>query len=102
MPPDIAPIRRQMKLVGSLLRQEKPVSAVQAVVAGLRLMLTTPLIKAEKEEFADRIREALGFINNDAEIRKIYPLELRYQSGEEKRLLDELQELLDVFGEEAM
>lgn len=99
---DIVSVRRQMKLVSFSLRQGKPVPAVQAVVVALRVMLTTPLMKSERDEFADLVREALHYINNDAGIRKMYPLELKYQAGEEKLLLGDMQDLLGVIGEEAM
>ena len=102
MSQDVVSIRRQMKMVSSSLRQKKPVPAVQSVIATLRIMLTTPLMKAEKDEFAELVREAISYINNDAGIRKIYPLELSYHYGEEKKLFEELQELLGVLEEESM
>ncbi len=102
MTQDIVNIRRQVKMVNSSLRQGKPVPAVQAVIATLRLMLSTPLLRAEKDEFSGLITEALGYLNNDATIRKLYPLELKYTPGEEKRLFEEMQELLDVLKEATM
>jgi tetratricopeptide (TPR) repeat protein len=91
-----------MKQASSMLRQGKLVPVVQSVLSGLRLMLTTPLMKAEKDEMVGIVAEALSFLNNDAALRKVYPLELRYASGEEKRLFDEMQELLGVLNEETM
>ncbi len=102
MSQDIVTIRRQVKMVSSSLRQEKPVPAVQAVIATLRLMLSTPLMKSEKDEFAALVREAVSYLNNDPAIRKLYPLELVYTHGEEKRLYDDLQELLDVLKDATM
>ena len=102
MSQDIVSIRRQAKMVSSFLRQEKPVPATQAVIATLRLILSTPLMKAEKDEFGNLIKEALDHINNYPLIRKLYPLELFYVSGEEKRLFEEMQELLDVLKEATM
>ena len=99
MSQDIVTLRRQLKLVGSTLRQNKITSAVQYVVSALRLMLTTPLMKAEKSEFSDLILEALGYLNNDRELRTLYPLALAYQPGEEKKLLEELTDLLEVLNE---
>ena len=102
MSQDIVSVRSKIKLVNSSLRQGKPVPAVQAVVSTLRLMLSTPLMKAERDEFAGLVREAIDYINNDAGIRRIYPLALAYTPGEEKRLFEELQELLEVLKEETM
>lgn len=102
MSQDIVTVRRQLKQVPSSLRQGKIVPAVQFVVAALRLLLTTPLMKAEKDEFAGLIREAIDHINNDAALRKIYPLALVYQPGEEKRLFDNLHELLEILKDESM
>lgn len=102
MTQDIVSVRSKVKLVSSSLRQGKPVPAVQGVVATLRLMLTTPLMKAERDEFIGLVREALDYINNDSGIRKIYPLELVYIPGEEKQLFDDLQELLEVLKDKTM
>ncbi len=102
MSQDIVTIRRQAKQVASMLRQGKMVPAVQSLVAVLRLMLTTPLMKAEKDEFAEVIREGISYLNNDKELRKIYPLALSYVPGEEKKLFDEMHELLEVLNEDAM
>lgn len=102
MSQDIVTIRRQVKQAPSNLRQGKLVTAVQAVISALRLMLTTPLMKAEKDEFADILRESLDSLNNNAALRKIYPLALSYAPGEEKRLFDDLHELLEVLNEKTM
>lgn len=102
MSQDIVTVRRNLKQVPSSLRQGKMVPAVQAVVATLRLLLTTPLMKAEKDEFATLIKEAVDYINNDADLRKIYPLALVYQVGEEKQLFDDLHELLEILKDESM
>lgn len=102
MSQDIVSIRGKIKQVHSALRQGKPVPAVQAVIATLRLMLSTPLMKGERDEFGGLVRDALDHINSDPGIRKIYPLALSYVPGEEKKLFEEMHELLDVLKEETM
>lgn len=102
MSQDIVSVRRQIKLANSSLRQGKQIPAVQAVIGALRLMLSTPLMKAERDEFSNLVKEALGHINNDALVRKFYPLELLYSPGEEKPLLESMVELLDVLKENTM
>lgn len=102
MTQDIVTVRRQIKMVSSSLRQGRQVPAVQAVIGTLRIMLSTPLMKAEREEFSSLVKEALAHINSDSTIRKLYPLELVYSPGEEKPLLESAVELLDVLKEDAM
>jgi Flp pilus assembly protein TadD, contains TPR repeats len=102
MSQDIVSIRRQIKQVSSLLRQGKIMLAAQAVQSVLRVMLTTPLMKAEKDEFIALIREAIDYLNNDQPLRKLYPLALMYTPGEEKKLFDDINELLDMLNEEKM
>lgn len=102
MSQDVVSVRRQIKLVSLSLRQGKHISAVQAVIGVLRLMLSTPLMKAERDEFAVLVKESLDYINNDAMVRKLYPLELLYSPGEEKLLLGSMVELLDVLKENTM
>lgn len=102
MTQDIVTIRRQAKQVNSMLRQGKMLPAAQAIMAPLRLMLTTPLMKAEKDELTDIVKEALSYLNSDQALRKIYPLELVYEQGEEKNLFDDLQELTAMLNEATM
>jgi len=102
MSQDIVSVRRQIKLVGSSLRHGKQVPAVQSVIGALRLMLTTPLMKAERDEFADLVKEALDYINNDAMVRKLYPLAISYAPGDEKSLMESMVELADVLKENTM
>lgn len=102
MSQDIVSVRRQIKLASSSLRQGKQVPAVQAVIGTLRLMLSTPLMKAERDEFADLVKETVDHINSDATVRKLYPLELIYSPGDEKMLLESMVELLDVLKENTM
>lgn len=101
MSQDIVTIRRQLKQAPSTLRQGKTMSAVQAVVAALRLVLTTPLMKSEKDEFSGLVKDAVDYLNNDAALRKIYPLELEYRHGGEKQLFDDMTELLEVLKDES-
>ncbi|MCC8193722.1 MAG: tetratricopeptide repeat protein, partial [Deltaproteobacteria bacterium] len=67
-----------------------------------RLMLSTPLMKGERDEFAALVREAVEYVNTDKGIRRIYPLALGYVPGEEKKLLEELLELADILKDETM
>lgn len=99
---DIVTIRRQVKQVPSMLRQSKMMPAVKAVAEALKLVLTTPLMKTEKDEFTESIREALDYLSDDANIRQLYPLAITYTPGEEKQTLAQLRELLGVVNEDAM
>ncbi|CAK7002635.1 MAG: hypothetical protein DELT_00093 [Desulfovibrio sp.] len=99
---DIVTVRRQVKQVASILRQGKIMPAAKSVVEALKLVLTKPLMKAEKDEFMDSISEAVDYLNNDANLRKLYPLAIEYVPGEEKKTLEQLVELLEIVNEDAM
>lgn len=99
MSQDIVTTRRQLAQVSSALRQGKTLPAVQTVVGALRLILSTPLMKAEREELEKLIAEAVDYIGNDATIRQIYPIALTYEKGQEKDIYETLSELLGLLKE---
>ena len=102
MSQDLVGIRRQLKQVSSFLRQGKAFLAVQYVLAAVRLVLTTTLMKNEREEMIGMITEAVGYLGHDKGLRNKYPLALEYRPGQEKQLFDQLTELLTVLNEETM
>ena len=102
MTQDIVTIRRQVKMVSSSLRQGKLVSAVQTVSAALKLLLTSQLMKAEKDELTGLVREAIDYLNNDNAALKLLPQPLVYPSGGEKTLLDDLNKLSEALRDEAV
>ena len=100
---DIVTIRRQLKMAGSTLRQGKHSTAVQAVLAALKIMLSKPLMKGERDELTGLVREALDYINNNDDIRKVSPHQpLTFETGKEKALHESLVQMLDALDKASM
>ncbi|GAB6038785.1 tetratricopeptide repeat protein [Fundidesulfovibrio butyratiphilus] len=94
--------RAQIARVGGFLKQGKPLPAATALQEALSSMLRQQLMKAERAEFAKMIEQAVYLLNNNAELRKSYPLILPYKPGEEKELLAALNDLLGALQTEAV
>jgi tetratricopeptide (TPR) repeat protein len=99
MSTELIKARSALAGINTLLKQEKVLPAVLALHDALGLIIRTPLIKSERSEFERSIENAVFKLNNDANLRKIYPLLLHYAPGQEadlqvmlKDLLNELQE----------
>jgi len=105
MSAELAKARQQLAQVRTLLRQEKILPAVQGVQSALITLLKGQLIKTERQEFEDLLREAMSYLANDATVRKIYPLQLAYAPGQERECNENLKDLIrslnDLVAEEA-
>lgn len=86
--------RKKLATVNTLLKQKKPMPAVQAVYDAVMAMLRSSLMKAEREEFQNLIDSAVHCLNSDKELRQVYPLIINYAPGSEKELVGILRELL--------
>ncbi len=86
--------RQQLNQIRSLLKQGKYQPAAQAYHDALLTFLKTPLMKAEKEEFQRLLEDNAHNLNNDKELRKVFPLTIQYEPGKEREVLDILKELL--------
>ncbi len=86
--------RKKLNSVPTLLKKGKYMPAVQAVHDGLILYLKNPVMKNEKSEFEEILKKVTYALNSDAELRKIYPLVISYEPGQERPLLDAMRELL--------
>ena len=91
---ELTKARQQLSLVRTLLRQGKVLPAVQGVQAALHVLLKGQLIKTERQEFEELLREATSYLANDEMIRKIYPLQLAYVPGQEREFNETLKELI--------
>ena len=87
--------RKKLNTVNTLLKQGKYMAAVHAVHDGLVLMLKSSLMKAEKDEFSELLASAVTSLNSDQDLRKLYPLIIRYNPGEERALLETFRELIE-------
>ena len=93
----LAPARRQLSSIKSLIRQEKFLSAVQTLRDAVITVFREPLMKAEKEEFERLISDASYHIVCAPHVRKAAALELKYVPGKEREFLDGLNMLLETF-----
>ena len=93
MSADLTKARSQIAQVNTFLKQGKPLPAVNSLREAVHTMLRQALMKAEKTELIGMIQQAVFQLNNDKELRKLYPLVIPYQPGEEKSLLETLREL---------
>ena len=94
MSTELVKARKKLNSVTTMLKKGKYMTAVQGIHDGLILLLKTPTIKAEREEFEDLLTKVAYSLSNDPELRKIYPLVISYEPGKERALLDAMRELL--------
>lgn len=94
MSAELTKARNQITQVNTYLKQGKPLPAVNALYEAVLAMLKAQLMKSERDEFAKLIEQAVYQLNNNKELRVLYPLVIPYAIGEEKSLLEKLRELL--------
>ncbi len=94
MSTELIKARQKVTSVRTLLKQDKLMAAVQGLHDSLILMLKIQLMKNEKEEYSRLVQDAVKALNTDPGLRKIYPLIIQYNPGEEKALLDTVFQLL--------
>ncbi|SKA74592.1 Tetratricopeptide repeat-containing protein [Paucidesulfovibrio gracilis DSM 16080] len=86
--------RKRLSEVNSLLKQGKPMAAANALTQALATILRNPLMKNERDEFAKLIDQAVYSLNQDKQLRQLYPLVIPYKPGQEKELYKAMQDLL--------
>jgi len=94
MSTDLIKSRKKLNSVPTMLKKGKYMPAVQAVHDGLILFLKNSVMKGERDEFEDILKKVTYALNSDKELRKIYPLVISYDPGQERALLDAMRELL--------
>ena len=94
MSTELTNARKKLNTVSTLLKKGKYMPAVQAVHDSLILILKSQLMKAERQEFEDMLRKTTYDLNSDPNLRKINPLVISYEPGEEKKLLQSMRDLL--------
>ena len=94
MSAELTKARMQIAQVNTFLKQGKPLPAVNSLREAVLAMLRQALMKAEKTEMGTMIQQAVYQLNNDKELRKLNPLVIPYEPGEEKVLLENLRLLL--------
>lgn len=102
MSTELIKARAALAGINSLLKQQKILPAVLALHDALGLIIRTPLIKSERTEFERSVENAVYRLNGDPNLRKIYPILLKYSPGEEAALQAMLKELLAELQESAV
>jgi tetratricopeptide (TPR) repeat protein len=92
--------RQRLAGISASLKMGKYMAAAQALNDAIVIMLSAPLLKNEREEFTQMIDQAVWALNNNQELRKVYPLVLNYAAGEEKKLLEQVFEMRKVLQED--
>lgn len=88
--------RSKLNSIRTHLKQGKYHPAAQAYHDALITFLKEPLMKAEKEEFQRLLADNAHHLNNDKELRKVFPLTIEYAPGGEREVLDVIKEMLEV------
>jgi len=97
---ELTKARQKLTSINASLKMGKYMGAAQALNDAIVIMLSAPLMKNEREEFAQMIDSTVYALNNHKELRKVYPLVLHYAPGEEKKLLAEIFEMRKVLQED--
>lgn len=85
--------RKQLAEVGMLLKQGKLLAAVGGMRDAVGVMLRTRLTRQETQEFCGILDKAAYILGTDRELKKIYPIQIRYTPGAEQEFLSALGEL---------
>ena len=102
MSTELIKARASLAGIGTLLKQQKVLPAVLALHDALGQIIRTPLMKSERADFERSLEKAVYQLNGDANLRKIYPILLKYTPGGEAELQGMLRELLGELQESAV
>lgn len=97
MSTELTKARQQLSMIRTYLRQGKPQPAVQALHSTVQTILKTPLMKSERDEFERLLEDAIYNLTADPGIKKISPLQISYEPGKERQLLEDMHSLLEAF-----
>lgn len=102
MSTELIKARTQLAKVGTYLKQSKILPAVMSLNDALSSMMRNPLMKQERDEFQALMEDAVLKLSIDSNFKKISPIALTYEPGNEKALLDLVQTLMGELHEEAV
>lgn len=94
MSAELIKARSLIASINSHLKQDKLIPAVQAMHDAVVIILKNKLMKAEKQEFAQLLEAAIYSLGANKKLKEIYPLIINYSEGEERSLLEQLNELM--------
>lgn len=95
MSQELIKARSKINSVRTYVKQDKLLPAIMSLYESLQIVLRTPLMRNEKQEFDRLVKDALDYLNNDPEFRKLCPVLLEFKPGSEKELLESLQSVLE-------
>ena len=85
--------------VSSLLKQNKIQAALTCVFEAVQEMMRANLLTGEKNDLRQFLQDSLYYLNNNQQLREIYPVVIEYHEGNEKQLLAQLKEIIDLLQE---
>ncbi len=97
---ELTKARQKLSSINSSLKMGKYMTAAQALNDAIVLRLSAQVMKSERDEFAQKLSDAVYYMNNNKELRKVFPLELSYVPGEEKKLLEQIFEMRKLLQED--
>lgn len=96
MSAELTKARQQLNQIKSQVKQGKLQPATQALQSALGVVLRSSLLSSERTEFEDLISGATNALAQNDAVRKVFPLSLNYTPGQERDLLDTVQQLLEI------
>jgi hypothetical protein len=102
MSTELIKARTNLAKVGTYLKQEKILPAVMSLNDALSCIMRNPLMKQERDEFQAIMEDAVLKLSIDSNFKKISPIALTYEPGNEKALLELVQTLMGELHEEAL
>ncbi len=97
MSKSISLARSKLNNVKTLMRRGQVLSAIMCLYEGIGVYLKTKLLKHEKLDFHNRIKDAISYITSDKNFIQQYPLQFSYTPGKEKELYSDLKKIIDTF-----
>lgn len=102
MSQELIKARSKINSVRSYIKQKKLLPAIMSLYDAVQVVMRTPLMRNEKQEFDRLLEESLGYLNHDSEFRKLCPIVLEFRPGNEKELLESLQSVLEDLQDSAV
>lgn len=99
MSAEILKAKKQLGETNMLLKQGKLLAAVANLHEAVGFILKAQLMKHEFQAFTEALDKSAYHLANDRELKKIYPLQIKYKPGEEKELHTSLYNLLSFLQE---
>ncbi len=97
MSSELSKARQQLASIRTSLRQGKAQPAVKALHSTVLIILQTPLMKSERDEFERLLEDAVYMITSDKNVKEIYAEPIEYTPGKERELLDNMSGILQAF-----